>query len=349
MSTSLAVMEPEELSQGPEPQRVLEPWEKCHYSRCVGLVLGGAIGDALGMPFEGLSREEIQRMLDGKLDYLSPSPSSKYASLQPGQYTAPTQLMLATIDGVRSPYEVGKTSLDHQVDALLRVRPYLRGASETVVRALSDLEEKGPQQSGLEDTVDASVMIRVAPLLLIAGVDPSVYSRLATNATRITHRDLDARYATSLYFSVLNNIINYDHVYKLNTGEGQRKFFDSHKSNPYPEFRGPKFNELLNQFFHVEAALSMPEAQALQTFGMSDRYQDAFPSALYCFLKSPGKFEESMMRAMGLGGSTTTRGFLTGQLSGAYNRIENLPQNFVARLENSSQLSEIGDWLSAHR
>lgn len=345
MTATLAIMEPEEPSQRPEAQRVLAPWEERLRSKYIGLVLGGAIGDALGMPFEGLSKEEIQRMLDGKLDYLAPSPSSKYASLSPGQYTALTQLMLATIDGVHGPYKPGKTSLNKHVHALLEVRSSLRGPSETVVRALSDLEQKGPRESGLEDTVDASVMIRAAPLLFIARVDSKFYESIVRDTIRITHRDVDARYATSLYFSVLNDIIDYDHVYKLNTRKGQKKFFEDYKPNPY-NCDGARFNELLKQFFHVEAALSMPEAQALQTFGISEGYQDVFPSALYCFLKSLGNFEESIMRAISLGGSTTTRSFLTGQLSGAYTGIENIPQNLVARLENSSALSEIGDWLS---
>ena len=342
MKALAKVMETEEPSQ-PRPQRILEPWQEQLRSKYIGLVLGGAIGDALGMPVEGMNREEIQRLMNGHLHYLAPSPSSPYAGLSPGQYTAPTQLMLATIDGL---YEEGKTCLEQQVNALLKVRPYLRGASNTVLQALSSLEEKGPAESGLEESVDASVMVRVVSILHVADLDPSVYGRLAINAVRITNKSQDALYATYLYSSLLRHLLA-DNAPDLNTEKGRKELFDAYKiSPPYPECDGQKFNELLARVLQVESSLTVPGAQAIQTFRTCDDYRDVLPSALYCFLRSPTNFEESVHRAITLGGATTIQGFLTGQMSGAYNGINNLPFRLVTELENFTLLTERGRRLS---
>jgi len=66
-------------------------------NRCVGAILGFAIGDALGMPVEFLSREQIRRYYGKPVSgFIKAHPGHASDFLPEGSYTDNTQTMLAT-------------------------------------------------------------------------------------------------------------------------------------------------------------------------------------------------------------------------------------------------------------
>ena len=68
--------------------------------RFIGAVIGGAIGDALGMPAENMSAEQIVAQWGSVQAFCNAPRQSKLLGLKAGQITDDTQLMVATMDGL---------------------------------------------------------------------------------------------------------------------------------------------------------------------------------------------------------------------------------------------------------
>ena len=86
-------------------------------NRCVGAILGFAIGDAIGMPAEFLSREEIKRCYGKPIStFIRAHPGHANDFLSPGSYTDNTQVMLTTAECL---IECRKMDPARNADALL--------------------------------------------------------------------------------------------------------------------------------------------------------------------------------------------------------------------------------------
>ena len=59
-----------------------------------GCMLGVAVGDALGMPVEGLTRDEIAESLGEVREMIAPERDHFHCGLSPGQYTDDTEQTL---------------------------------------------------------------------------------------------------------------------------------------------------------------------------------------------------------------------------------------------------------------
>jgi len=59
------------------------------------------------------------------------------------------------------------------------------------------------------------------------------------------------------------------------------------------------------------------------------------PAALYCFLRSPGSFRDTVCLAASAGGDTDTIAAIAGALSGALNGVEAIPKQWLEGLERA--------------
>lgn len=65
---------------------------------------------------------------------------------------------------------------------------------------------------------------------------------------------------------------------------------------------------------------------------------NSVPAAIYCFLRHPDSFEEAVVEAVSLGGDTDTIASMTGAISGAWLGIEAIPGEWVEKLENKDYI-----------
>ncbi|WP_051276601.1 ADP-ribosylglycohydrolase family protein [Desulfovirgula thermocuniculi] len=68
---------------------------------------------------------------------------------------------------------------------------------------------------------------------------------------------------------------------------------------------------------------------------------NSVPAAICCFLRHPGSFEEAVTEAVGLGGDADTIASMTGAISGAWLGIEAIPVEWTAKLENRDYIEEL--------
>jgi poly(ADP-ribose) glycohydrolase ARH3 len=66
-------------------------------------------------------------------------------------------------------------------------------------------------------------------------------------------------------------------------------------------------------------------SRVIRKLGNGVEASDSVPTAIYCFLRNIGNFEEALLYAVSLGGDTDTIAAMTGAVSGAYHGYAAIP------------------------
>jgi poly(ADP-ribose) glycohydrolase ARH3 len=69
------------------------------------------------------------------------------------------------------------------------------------------------------------------------------------------------------------------------------------------------------------------------------------PTAIYCFLRQPQSYRDTVIYAISLGGDTDTIAAMAGAISGAYLGIEAIPSEWRAKLENREYIETLAEKL----
>ncbi len=69
------------------------------------------------------------------------------------------------------------------------------------------------------------------------------------------------------------------------------------------------------------------------------------PTAIYCFLRQPQSYKDTVIYAISLGGDTDTIAAMAGAVSGAYLGIEAIPSDWRAKLENREYIEALAEKL----
>lgn len=153
-------------------------------ARLAGCLLGGAIGDALGAPFEGLwarSIPEAPSLLGG---------FAEYEGYPNGQWTDDTQLTLATVEAILDAGDVDLGAIARRI-ARLWQRNEVIGPGGACTRAAWSLLRGTPwDKAGAPDgQAGNGTAMRTAFLGLLFLDDPEALSREVAKVSRITHQD----------------------------------------------------------------------------------------------------------------------------------------------------------------
>ncbi len=307
--------------------------------RFSGCILGLAIGDALGMPFEGWSPASIKRLWKesvaptGSLKTFLPSPSR---GLGPGQYTDDTLMALCH---TRSLIERG--GVDPEDIARKFVEWYdsgnLRGIGGTTAYAIRRLK-KGYnwQESGAtgEYAAGNGGAMRIAPVGLFYHNDLTALKEAVRKAVIITHNNTEAvAGALAVAYLVARSIRE-----ELNPGTAIQDVSD---------FIGPckvrenllKAKELLNS--------NATPAEATRILGTSGYVVETVASAVVCFLYSPNDFYNTVVNAVEGGADSDTTAAVAGAISGSYNGTKGIPEDWLKGVEDLAGLQALGSRLYA--
>lgn len=158
--------------------------------RVCGAILGTAIGDALGMPAEGLSPEDIKKFYGKITRLVEPVCENSYHKLHKGQWTDDTQLMLAILESI-----VDKKVIDYDNIAKRHVEALLhsRGWGKATTKAVTRIRDGVPWwNSAEEDAAGNGPPMKIAPIGVLYGlevIDKAELFSVVTNISRMTHND----------------------------------------------------------------------------------------------------------------------------------------------------------------
>jgi ADP-ribosylglycohydrolase len=305
--------------------------------RCVGAIVGFAIGDAMGMPAEFLSREQIRRYYGKPIsDFLPAHPGHACDFLPMGSYTDNTQTMLATAECL---IECGKMDPARHADSLLswyrNTVPH-RAPSSANLRACKHLLMGRPWNKSGVFNCDCAAAMRMAPIGIFHARCPEALTRASLDNCMITHTDPRARAASVSVAYLTARLIQSD-------------------QHSWP---GDQVLETADHISHLDEDLAavlrwstqithLAPEEALFEIGTSSDAIETIPAAIYCFLKYPRNFSGAVLSAVNAGDATDAIGALTGSFVGAFAGVSAINRQWLDSVENSDVLVGVGENLAS--
>jgi ADP-ribosylglycohydrolase len=128
----------------------------------LGALLGTAVGDALGMPIEGLSHANVRTYYKGIKEYRD---DDQRGDLDAGQWTDDTQMTFALVRTLTAHPDAPERWPNAVAEAYVALQSEARRWGQTTTTAVDRLADgKAPDQSGVADRATDGAAMRAAPL-----------------------------------------------------------------------------------------------------------------------------------------------------------------------------------------
>lgn len=321
-----------------------------------GALIGGAIGDAMGRPNEGVwPREARARQIRGY------QPWHGWQSGSKGTITDDTQMTMwlaeAILAAARRATEAGTPDLrDHLLDpddlAERFTRERIRGIGQAVREFVHNYRDLGKPwyEAGVVSAGNGTAM-RAAPVGLVHLGDPYRIYRGSLLQSVVTHQDSMAiaaaacqAYATARatatphggFASIESRLAFCADLATLLEGLERPGF----------ELRGGAGATSLHGRIGTELPRYLEEERApFDTWHNGAYVLESLPCALWCFLASPEDFEQSLFVAVDAGHDADTVAAMACTLAGAYHGYSRLPTRLLDDLEFRDTLLALADGL----
>ncbi|WP_288447555.1 ADP-ribosylglycohydrolase family protein [uncultured Chryseobacterium sp.] len=295
-------------------------------------IMGVCIGDALGVPVEFRSREQLKR-----------SPVTKMRAFgthhQPvGTWSDDGSLTLCLADSLCNGYNLENIALKFLQWYNAEIwTPHGRVfdigiATRQAIYKVS----KGytPQLCGGTSEFDNGngSLMRILPLLFYIKNFPieKRFDRIK-EVSSITHGHIRSVIACFIYLELLLEILNgaekFDAYHKMQ--QTVKNFLDFNPVCSQSEM--DKFEKILNKnIFEFDE----------EKIGSSGYVLHSLEASLWCFLNSES-YSEAVLKAVNLGEDTDTTGAITGGIAGIYYGYENIPKEWIAELVRKDDIEEL--------
>jgi ADP-ribosylglycohydrolase len=285
--------------------------------RIIGCIVGGALGDALGGPYEGMTGPVTLK------------PDSPYF------ISDDTQLTLATCEAISECGNVSPEQIAARFVAWFRERR-IRGIGASTLQALTTLLHGGHWAlSGRKGEMGAGngAAMRVAPLAFCLNPHLEADRHLIRDVSRITHHS-DEAYAGALAM-----------VLAIQTSA------QAMSDEPLVSIVARGIPDTVVRDRLYEFAKADPQTPLLdlaRRFGCSGYVAESVPFAIYCSqFAEATPFEHLLANVISVGGDTDTIASMVGQVVGARLGYTRLPQVLLNDLQELSFVTSIAQKFAA--
>ena len=314
-------------------------------SRAMGCLAGIAIGDAMGMPTEFMTREEIKERFGYITSFQNPFKDHPLvSSLKRGQVTDDTQQTLLMAETIIEEKKVSPSIFAKKLVSLCEeqkaIEKMLIGPSTE--RALKELlAGKKPEEIVCMGTTNGASM-RIGPVAIFDwGLEESLKSDVLKSC-RISHNtNVAISAAMAVAFAMSKGIegANWEDVVsagKKGAGIGERLKLDMR----YPAASVEKRIELAEKIIHRS---KQPIMDIYDYIGGGVQSNESIPTTFGIFMVTRGDPMKSIITATNMGGDTDTIASIVGGIAGSYMGIEAFPKELVNTIEeiNGFNIREI--------
>ena len=287
-----------------------------------GALLGLAVGDALGGPLEFMSKNQIQI----KHGVVSKMLGGGWLNLRPGQYTEDTILMLATAESLLEKKELDKKDLMSRYLEWFRLNPKdISQTTQTILTAVENGEEVEKaaylhKNELIKEEGENDFLTRCIPLALYYFDNYENLMNKTMQAVMLTHYNKKMASGSVAVNLIIAHIINGE-TDKDKILEQTQDLLDENKLGLYnvlPDFKYKKKNTLRS----------------------STHMQDTMETAIWIW-QNMKNFKEAIIEAVNMGGDADTIGAVTGALNGAYYGVDEIPQEWLATLDDKNIINGI--------
>ena len=281
--------------------------------RFAGCLLGLAVGDALGAPYEGLTGLDIFYRFGPPAGIVTnPSGDTLF-------YTDDTEMMIGVAETLA---ECGTVDEARLVRAFAEnyhpERGYGQGARKVIERMC-----RGKDWRALARTIfpggsfGNGAAMRVAPVgLLFAGDADEVWQQAGASALPTHTHPVGIEGAQVLALAVALLVLS---------DTFERKAF----------YRALLARAVTEEFrWHLRTASKLRPGDPVSGLGSTLHAHRSVVTAIACFAGAPDDFESAVGLAIGLGDDTDTVAAMTGSLIGAFRGTEAIPHALLGKLED---------------
>lgn len=284
--------------------------------RFAGCLLGLAVADALGAPYEGLTATDIFFRF-GLPEVIIRNPSG-----DPLYYTDDTQMMIGVAETLIDCREIDEARLCRAfVENYDPDRGYGQGARK-VINAMA----RGKDWRTLAATLfpggsfGNGAAMRVAPVGLMFRDQPDLLWKQAQLSALPTHTHplgIEGAQLLAVAIAHASNATRFD-----------RKSF-------YRELLGRATTEEFR--WHLAMAAELKPSDSVSGLGSTLYAHRSVVTSIACFAATPGDFEMAVSLAIGLGDDTDTVAAMTGALVGAFAGQRAIPRARLAEFEEQGK------------
>jgi len=318
--------------------------------RVKGLLFGIAIGDAKGIPFENLTKEQIKPIYNDDEIYFE---TMKYNTFLPkefpaGKWTDDTQLSLAVVRSIMKAngFDLNEMAKEHVV--AWRESTIGWGGTKNAIKRLS--EGESPLKSGNKDSKGNGVIMKIAPLAFYYSSAKNKFSRERKLKeievlTRMTHDYIQGVVLACFFCLTLEKIFTYT--------ESNSNFFDL--ENNRKKFLQECIEEILSleQQFQQKDELFSKRLLLLQNCenltddklveisnGGSSYVLDSLTTVMGILLFNTPSFN-LILRAVKIGGDTDSNASMVGAVVGGIKGISIFPSPYIDRLYQTGEIKTL--------
>ncbi|WP_209016343.1 ADP-ribosylglycohydrolase family protein [Roseibium sp. RKSG952] len=311
------------------------------YDRACGALAGMAIGDALGMPSQTLSRQQIAHHYGNITTYVAPYPDHPVShSLRAAQVTDDTEqaflLAKRLVEDCNGFDEAlwAQDLLDWERDVRARgLRDLLGPSSKAALAAM--LAGESALETGRNGTTNGAAM-RIAPVGIATKYEPSdTFLDRVELACRMTHNTGEAIAAAAAVAAVVSSGVDgldYDVAITaaLDAAEkGQKRGYRSGETD-----MRKRISYALNL-----ADTGIAADEFAQLVGTSVASNESVPAAFGVVRMASGDVWEAAQIAANIGDDTDTIGAIAGAMAGACAGIQSIDPNVLAPVRSANDLA----------
>lgn len=311
------------------------PWLRDHI---VGSIFGAAVGDALGVGTSWMAAED---------DYASETTNyqknqvGRFRNIEPGTLSGEMELTLTAAQGV---FNEGHFHPKRIIETMVQKSVQLAVPTERSTELLILKLKKGIpwKQAVLKDEDDFAPLYRSILISVLTCFDQDELINRSRSLTLLTHKNkkvisvcIAASYAIYYILDFKNRELNAKG--KTIGMQGDGIVWDNADFLKFLSAKVESYDKnVADQMLELIIYAGMPRDRFFDTVGISEKVEETFLSALYCFLKSREDFSASVKLAVNARGTmkhiTGNRhgiAGLTGFFSGAYNGFVAIPAEWI--------------------
>lgn len=296
-----------------------------------GTIFGQAIGDALGLGTEFMSKKEVrEKYPDGLKEYSQIIRDYHRAKFQPGSWSDDTDMMLCIANAIIEDKGINLHTIARNFKQWVYA-PETRGVGQTTLKVLSIAEyvEKPHQVAELiwrmtrtKNAANGSVM-RTA----IIGLKKENVAQTAEDVCKLTHFDPRCVGSCVIVSEIINHLI----------------WHDEQLSYSQIMTIGNKYDKSIAEYIN-KAYYNGIESLELDEPSSIGYTLKALGSALWCLFHA-NDFEEGLLRVVNEGGDADTNAAVACAMLGAKFGYTSIPQKYTDGLTRKSDLMRITNYL----
>ncbi|MFK7980163.1 MAG: ADP-ribosylglycohydrolase family protein [Saprospiraceae bacterium] len=313
------------------------------YNKVEDALLGVAVGDALGVPFEFCSSDQMkQNPAKGMIGF------GRY-NVPAGTWSDDSSLTFCLADSLLKGYDLADMAnnfIQWRDANFWTARGYVFDIGITTSDAITSLKKilKNKEYNELTqlkylgdeyDNGNGSLM-RIMPLLFyIKGMDIAQQFELIRDVSALTHRHIRATMCCLIYLRLAEHLLN---------GKDKVESYLLMQKEILAFWEKINFSANESKLFIrlIEADIRTIPITELKSGGY---VMESIETSIWCFLQRD-TYSEVVLTAINLGHDTDTTAAIAGGLAGLYYGATNIPDYWLAAIARFEDIMELGEELS---